>query len=98
MASPWKGGSRSLRWRMCRSPWAVRTELPPTMGRSGDSSVSDGTSGGLAVKSERTWSGWLVITGEPDPAHAEDLAELAPRPEHELDLALVEAQHLNQPR
>ena len=50
---------------MWRGPTAVSTELGPTIGRSGDSPVSDGASSGLAVKRERTWSGWLVITGEP---------------------------------
>ncbi len=50
---------------MWRGPTAVSTELGPTIGRSGDSPVSDGASSGLAVKSERTWSGWLVITGAP---------------------------------
>ncbi len=65
IASPWKGGSSSLRWRMWRGPTAVRTELDPTIGRNGDSPVSDGASSGFAVKSERTWSGWLVMTGPP---------------------------------
>ena len=62
--------------------------------------VSEGACSGFAVKSERTWSGWLVMTGPPgiDAAHAEDLAELAPRREDELDLALVEAQQLGQRR
>ena len=48
---------------MCRDPIAVRTELGPTIGRNGDSPVSEGASSGLAVNRERTWSGWLVITG-----------------------------------
>ena len=47
---------------MWRAPSAVSTELGPTIGRSGDSPVSDGACSGLAVKSERTWSGWLVTT------------------------------------
>ncbi len=46
---------------MWRGPTAVRTDWVPTIGRSGDSPVSDGASSGFAVKSERTWSGWLVI-------------------------------------
>ena len=85
---------------MWRGPSAVRTEFGPTIGRSGDSPVSEGACSGLAVKSERTWSGWLVTTGPPGiaAAHAEDLAELAPGAEDELDLALVEAQHLEQAR
>ncbi len=72
----------------------------PTIGRSGDSPVSDGASSGLAVKSERTWSGWLVtVTASGGGAvHAEDLAELAAGAEDELDLALVEAQRLDQAR
>ena len=96
IASPWNGGSSSLRWRMWRRPTAVRTELGPTIGRSGDSPVSEGASSGLAVKSERTWSGWLVMTVPPSigAEHPEDLAELPPGAEHELDLALVEAQGL----
>ena len=74
----------------------VSTESGPTIGRSGDSPVSDGASSGLAVNSEFTWSGWLVIAASPRmiAAHAEHLAELAPGAEDELDLALVEAQHL----
>ena len=68
----------------------------PRIGRSGDSPVSDGACSGLAVKSERTWSGWLVTTGPPGQrgAHAEDLADAAAGAEDVLDLALVEAQHL----
>src|SRR5919201_813473 len=50
---------------MCRGPTAVSTEFGPMIGLSGDSPVSDGASSGLAVKSDLTWSGWLVITGEP---------------------------------
>ena len=46
---------------MWRGPIAVSTELGPTIGRSGDSPVSDGACSGLAVNSDRTWSGWLVI-------------------------------------
>ena len=65
IASPWKGGSSSLRWRRWRGPIAVRTELGPTIGRSGDSPVSEGACSGFAVNSERTWSGWLVIAGPP---------------------------------
>ena len=79
---------------------AVSTEFGPTIGSSGDSAVSDGASSGLAVNSERTWSGWLVIDGVAGdhPAHPEDLAELAPRLEDELDLALAEAQHRQRAR
>ena len=100
IASPWNGGSSSLRWRMWRGPTAVSTELGPRIGRSGDSPVSDGACSGFAVKSDLTWSGWLVMTGPPgiDPAHAEDFAELAARPEDELDLAHGEAQGLGQLR
>ena len=84
---------------MWRAPSAVSTEFGPTIGRSGDSAVIDGASSGLAVNSERTWSGWLVTTDVLiDPGPAEDLAELAPRAEDELDLALVEAQQLQHPR
>ena len=61
-ASPWNGGRRSLRWRRWRGPIAVRTEFGPTIGRSGDSPVSEGACSGLAVKSDLTWSGWLVTT------------------------------------
>src|ERR1043166_3369836 len=50
---------------MWRGPTAVSTELGPRIGRSGDSPVSEGACSGLAVNSERTWSGWLVITGPP---------------------------------
>ena len=50
---------------MWRSPTEVRTEPVPRIGRSGDSPVSEGACSGLAVKSERTWSGWLVTTGPP---------------------------------
>ena len=50
---------------MWRAPSEVRTEPVPRIGRSGDSPVSEGASSGLAVKSERTWSGWLVTTGPP---------------------------------
>ena len=45
---------------MCRGPMAVSTELGPTIGRSGDSPVTDGASSGLAVKSDFTWSGCEV--------------------------------------
>ena len=88
-ASPWNGGSSSLRWRMWRAPIAVSTEFGPTIGRSGDSPVSDGASSGFAVNSDLTWSGWLVtaISSRTDGLDAEDLAELAPRAEDELDLA-----------
>src|SRR4051812_21233424 len=47
---------------MCVSPTEVSTELGPTIGRSGDSPVSDGASDGLAVNSALMWSGWLVMT------------------------------------
>ena len=83
---------------MWRGPSAVSTEFGPTIGRSGDSPASDGASSGFAVKSERTWSGWLVMTRPPgiDAAHPEDFAELAAGAEDELDLALVEAQRSGQ--
>ena len=85
---------------MWRGPTAVSTEFGPTIGRSGDSPVSDGACSGLAVNSERTWSGWQVITGSPPivPRIRNDVAEAAPGAEDELDLALVEAQHLNRAR
>lgn len=51
-----------MRWRMWRSPSEVRTELGPTIGRSGDSAASEGASSGLAVNSERTSSGRPVMT------------------------------------
>src|SRR5947209_15592445 len=50
---------------MWRSPSAVSVELGPTIGRSGDSPVSDGASAGSAVNSDLTWSGWLVMTAPP---------------------------------
>ena len=65
IASPWNGGSSSLRWRMWRGPTAVSTEFGPRIGRSGDSPVSESACSGFAVKRERTWSGWLVMTGPP---------------------------------
>ena len=46
-ASPWNGGSSSLRWRMWRAPTEVSTEFGPRIGRSGDSPVSDGASSRL---------------------------------------------------
>ena len=54
-----------MRWRRWRAPLAVSTEAGPTIGRSGDSAVSEGTCSGLAVNSERTWSGWLVTVVPP---------------------------------
>ena len=65
IASPWNGGSSSLRWRMWRGPTAVSTEFWPRIGRSGDSPVSDGACSGFAMKRDLTWSGWLVMTGPP---------------------------------
>ena len=47
---------------MWRSPSEVSTEFGPTIGRSGDSAAIEGASSGLAVNSERTSSGRLVIT------------------------------------
>ena len=78
---------------------AVSTEFGPTIGRSGDSAVSDGTCSGLAVNSERAWSGWQLTTAPPlIPAlQLEHLAELAAGAEDELDLALAEAQRLQRP-
>ena len=82
------------------APIAVSTEFGPTIGRSGDSPVSDGACSGLAVNSERTWSGWLVITGSPPivPRIRKTSPSSAPGAEDELDLALVEAQHLERAR
>jgi hypothetical protein len=54
IASPWNDGSSNFRWRMWRAPSAVSTELGPTIGRSGDSPVNDGTCSGLAVSSDFT--------------------------------------------
>src|SRR3954464_3311696 len=45
---------------MWRSPIEVSTEFGPTTGTSGELGVTDGASAGLAVNSERTWSGWLT--------------------------------------
>ena len=70
---------------MWRGPIAVSTEFGPTIGRSGDSPVMDGASSGLAVKSDFTWSGWLVTATTAAPpderVDLEDLAELAARAE-----------------
>ena len=96
IASPWNGGSSSLRWRMWRGPTAVSTELGPRIGRSGDSPVSEGACSGL-----RHEEGADVVRVAGDdraagdhPVHAEDFAELAARLEDELDLTHREAQGL----
>ena len=86
---------------MWRGPTAVSTEFGPTIGRSGDSPVSEGACSGLAVNSDWTWSGWLVTTRARRAsmrAHPEHVAELAPGAEDELDLRWLKRSGLDRAR
>src|SRR4029450_12739095 len=87
--------------------------LGPPVGPSRGPPVSDGASSGLAVNSERTWSGWQVIASRsssivprsrktsPSSRRARErkhVAQLAAGSEDELDLADAEAQRLEHAR
>ncbi len=62
MRSPWKGGSSSLRWRMCSGPISVITELGPMIEAIGEAPAAEGATSGGAVKTALTASGSLTIT------------------------------------
>ncbi len=62
MRSPWKGGSSSLRWRMCSAPVSVITERGPSTEAIGVSPAAEGATSGGAVSSVLTAAGSLSIT------------------------------------
>src|SRR5207248_6603368 len=49
MRSPWKGGSRSFRWRRCSGPVSTITEWRPMTDATGELPAPEGATSGGAV-------------------------------------------------